>query len=200
MKIKNEMVLKRNYFIRTTILFIFLIITFSILYYLWYFKINSQLAFSNLFKDPFYLSSLAKIALETIVVTLIVIGVNILHNLSLKFYQIIYVVVIAEFVFLLQAIYEFIWLLSYKKAVNIQNFSSLSIYNIINLKQIPEYFHFALQTINLWELFYVFALVIGVKNHTSRSFLEIFKLISVTYVISLFVWIILVTFIQISQV
>jgi hypothetical protein len=72
----------KNYF-KPLLLFALLISGFSLIYYSWYFQIiynsiDKNPPF-NLFSDKVYLFSVAKIALETLAVSLILLGIAIIH-------------------------------------------------------------------------------------------------------------------------
>ena len=189
----------KNYF-RPLLLFALLVSGFSLIYYLWYFQIiyNSidKNPLLNLLSDKVYLFSLANIVLETLAVSLILLGITIIQKFELRFLSIIYVVILAEYTFLFQALTEFAWLYYNKQTTDL---NSLSLYSILDKSDIAGYFHFGLKTINLWELLYVTILTYGIKIFLNKSFFSVLKIVLPVYVFALLMWIVMVTFIEIMN-
>lgn len=186
--------------IKSLVLLILLITCFTIVYYNWYYTRGTLYGiFSiNMFNDIVYLSSVFKIILETSLVSLLLFVLFVYLKIKITWSKILYLVIFAEFVFLLQTVAEFLFLSFYK--TNISNdFYSLSLYNLINTEQTPNYLYYILQTANLWELLFVLALAYLFKNIFNRSFIKSFGLVLLAYGIPLSIWMIFVTFIQIIQ-
>lgn len=192
-----------NKYTKDLILIFLLFISFSFIYFIWNFKIRNHFpiaqSFSYLIKDPVYILSLFRLIFEILSVSLIILSVNIYSEIHLNFKKIFSCVIIAEFVFLVQAFYEFTWLLISKTNEDLTNFTTFSLYNLKVLKGLPNYYNFALKTINLWELLYIITLIICLKKNSNNSLRSIFWIIFPTYCLALILYIIFVTFIQISN-
>ena len=132
------MAMIKNYF-RPLLLYALLVSGFSLIYYLWYFQIiyNSidKNPLLNLLSDKVYLFSIAKIVLETLAVSLILLGITIIQKFELTFLSIIYVVILAEYTFLFQALTEFAWLYYNKQTTDL---NSLSLYSILDMEKEPN--------------------------------------------------------------
>lgn len=123
----------------------------------------------------------------------------ILH-IKISVNKIIYNVLIANFVFITQNVFDLTWVLVHKNELSITqilSFQSFSLYNIIN--PIPKYFYYATITANLWELVYIIALSLLLKKHLSRSLINSIGLIFLAYGVPLILFMIFVTFIQINN-
>ena len=78
----------------------------------------------------------------------------------------------------------------------LQNFTPLSLYSVFKKSAVPFYFVYLLQSINLFELFYILFLSWGVKEITTLSFGKSIYYTFTSYGIGLLFWIVLVVFFQ----
>ncbi len=108
-------------------------------------------------------------------------------------------VIISDIVFLAQYVSELIWLLYNKKNYSfydIINFSSLSLYQLYHPKNLLTHLTYPLQTINLWEIFYILTIVLLVKKLTDNKIHKIGRILTIAYFLGIFCWFIIVTFIN----
>lgn len=143
----------------------------------------------------FFLPILLIIKTSTIT-TILYIGLF-LSNKDLKFNTILNFVLKAEFIFLLVPIFKIIWFSFFQTNYNledIQYFYPLSALNITGYKGLETWFIYAFQVFNLFELFYIIFLgfEIGKLTHTNTDYG--LKIVSLSYVPGLLLWVTVVMF------
>jgi hypothetical protein len=78
------------------------------------------------------------------------------------------------------------------------SFSPLALTQVINVKHFPDYVLYPLQLFNLFEVAYWVLLIIGIAHFTKSGAKKSFLFIASTYGIGLFIWILIVMFIQVQ--
>jgi hypothetical protein len=109
--------------------------------------------------------------------------------------------IFGELVFLLPLLIKLLWFLFVQTDYTLQDLSMfypLSLLNIIGTENIPSYWLYPLQTLNLFELAYWFLLAQGVSEATGQSFRQSFGLVMSSYIEGLVLWVVLVMFLTIT--
>ena len=107
----------------------------------------------------------------------------------------------AEIIFLLPVLIKLLWFLFIHTDYDLNDLSQfypLSVLNLINVKTIPNYLLYPLQTLNLFEVAYWFLLAHGVADATGFSFKRSFELVMSSYGVGLVLWVVLVMFLTIT--
>nr|WP_199001973.1 hypothetical protein [Flavobacterium sp. ASV13] len=132
----------------------------------------------------------------SIIATILYIGLF-FSNKDLKFNIILNIVLKAEFIFLLVPIFKMIWFYFFQTNYDlqdIQNFYPLSALNITGYKGLETWFIYPFQVLNLFELIYIIYLgfEIGKVTHTNTD--SGLKIVGLSYVPSLLLWVATVMF------
>ncbi|GAA3753693.1 hypothetical protein GCM10022422_44590 [Flavobacterium ginsengisoli] len=146
--------------------------------------------FSNLF-IPFLL------LLKIFVVSIILYIGLFFCNKDLKFNTILNFVLKAEFIFLLVPICKIIWFYFFQTTYtleDIQYFYPFSALNIVGYKGLENWFIYPFQVLNLFELFYVIYLGYEIGKLTDTNTDYGLKVISISYLPSLFIWVATIMF------
>ncbi|MGE8341059.1 MAG: hypothetical protein ACN6OI_08500 [Flavobacterium sp.] len=103
----------------------------------------------------------------------------------------------AEFIFLLVPIFKIIWFTFFQTKYDlndVQNFYPFSALNITGYKNLESWFIYPFQVLNLFELFYIIYLghEIGKLTHTNTDYG--LKIVGLSYVPALFLWVATVMF------
>jgi hypothetical protein len=139
----------------------------------------------------------------TIIITTCVIYIGQRFKYSkIKLVNIYKSVLFASSIFILQYLFEFIWLLANKKYYQgslRSNFSSLSIYHIYQNTEVPAFLMYPLQTLNIWEFIHVFLLMFAYQRITESNKNPYFNsIIAITYISALLVYFLITIFINLS--
>jgi len=132
----------------------------------------------------------------SIVSTIIYIGLF-LSNKDLKFSTILNSVLKAEYIFLLVPVFKIIWfyfLQTNYTFEDVQYFYPLSALNLIGYKNLETWFIYPFQTLNLFELFYVIYLGFQVGKLTNTNADYGLKIVGLSYVPSLLLWVTTIMF------
>jgi len=118
---------------------------------------------------------------------------------EIKFLDLIFVVLIAEFVFVIAGFYKFInfyWIDTNHTLEDLQTYFPISLLNIKEHISTEKWLAYPLQTVNLFELFYWFILAWGVRELLQEkiSYVKSFGLVAITYGIGLVFWVGVVCF------
>lgn len=120
-----------------------------------------------------------------------------LSNRDIKFKEIWNIVLNAEFIFLLVPVFKTFWFLFFEPnyaLLDVQNFYPLSALNIIGYKALETWFIYPFQVLNLFELFYIIYLAFQIGKLTSTNADYGLKIISLSYVPGLLLWVATVMF------
>lgn len=109
------------------------------------------------------------------------------------------IVIIANSVFLVQLMAEYFYLFfNYKNILNldIERFSFLSVNYFLNIFHVsyPKPYGYAFQVISIFEFIYIFALIYFVKKFLKIRFLDSFKIILISYIFPLTIWLLIISF------
>ncbi|RQO65994.1 hypothetical protein DBR43_27510 [Pedobacter sp. KBW06] len=196
-----------NYSTKALLIFLLLLITALLINFIgnsWLYGIKHSNDKEKLAVSVFNFKSALFLAFQLtktiLVVSLLLSALLKLINVKIHFTRILYVVISAEFIFILQSIFDLVWVFSHKEQLTITeiiDFQSFSIYNL--LKNVPSYLFYAATTANLWEILYMMILAYLLKEMLNRSMLQSFGLVILSYGLPLLLWLIFATFIQISN-
>ncbi|AWK03196.1 hypothetical protein HYN56_02760 [Flavobacterium crocinum] len=137
------------------------------------------------------------IIVKTLIISSIIYIGIFLFNTDLKFRIIIDFVLKAEFIFLLVPIFKIIWFYFFQTNYtlgDVQSFYPLSALNIIGYKGLETWFIYPFQILNLFEFFYIIYLGYEIGKHTQTNTDYGLKVVGLSYVPSLFLWIATVMF------
>lgn len=124
----------------------------------------------------------------------------ILGNREASFNDVLKIVLLAEIVMVLSAFFKVTCLL-YKGVDSfddIRSFSPLSLLQLINVRSIPSYAVYPIQTLNLFELGYWIVLALGLRHFLQLPFAKSLVMVLTTYGIGLCIWMLAVVFIQVQ--
>lgn len=118
---------------------------------------------------------------------------------KIKFSDVIFVVLIAEFVFVIAGFYKFInfyWIDTRYTLEDLQTYYPISLLNLKEHISTEKWLAYPLQIINLFELFYWFILAWGIRELLQEkiSYVKSFGLVAITYGIGLVFWVGVVCF------
>ncbi len=113
-------------------------------------------------------------------------------------YKILWNIVIkAEFIFLLVPVFKIIWFYFFQPNYDlndIQNFYPLSALNIIGYQGLESWLIYPFQVLNVFELFYIIYLANQLGKATKTDTDYGLKIVSISYMPGLFLWITIVMF------
>ncbi|MEM9389002.1 MAG: hypothetical protein AAGA02_00935 [Bacteroidota bacterium] len=126
---------------------------------------------------------------------------SILVSIKISLREIFRVVLVAEFIWLIPSFISIVWfgVISTNFTLqDVQNFQPLSMLNLFDVSNVEPWLIFALRSINLFELFYIMVLALGMMKITNHSYSKALKLTFPVYGSALLTWIVFVTFLTIN--
>ncbi len=125
---------------------------------------------------------------------------GVLFSFKISFGNSLKIVILAEFILFFAMFVKIVYyyLSGNMSPAAFENFSPLSLTQLINLNTIPKYLIYPLTQLNLFELFYWISLAFGVRHFTGGKWLASLKLVAVSYGAVLFTWMLIVVFISIQ--
>lgn len=160
-------------------------------------QINSYFEFQDKWHWLTYLYIPLIILIKTSVIALILYVGLFLSSKETKYNQLWNATIKAEFIFLLVPIFKIIWFYFFQTNYNlndIQNFYPLSALNIVGYKSLESWFIYPFQVLNLFELFYIIYLAFQIGNLTETNADYGLKIVGLSYVPSLLLWVTTVMF------
>ncbi|WP_191175731.1 hypothetical protein [Mucilaginibacter rigui] len=158
-------------------------------------KPDQELVVYNLLQKWIYASAITYLAVRIIAVALILYTALYLSEVSVSFPQLLRITTLSEFVFLLPATIKFLHFYYSDPVFTLeewQRYYALSALMLVG--NIPADWHYALQTINLFEVAYWFLLAAGIQKETQLSYDSSLKIVIRVYLPALLIWIALLTF------
>lgn len=118
---------------------------------------------------------------------------------KIKFSDLVFVVLIAEFVFVIAGFYKFInfyWINTNYTVEDLQTYFPISLLNLKEHISTEKWLAYPLQIVNFFELFYCFILAWGVRELLQEkiSYFKSFGLVAITYGVGLMFWVGVVCF------
>lgn len=126
-------------------------------------------------------------------------SISFLQEINIKWKQVMRIVLISEFVFVLPAIIHSAYFTVHppRNIHDATSFAPLSMAQLLG-ESLPAYLHYAAQTMNVFELCYCILLAKGMQFYTGKSVWFSFGLVMKSYVPMLILWIAFITFINIQ--
>lgn len=160
-------------------------------------EINSYFEFQNKWHWLTYFFIPIIILLKTSIITLILYVGLFLNNTEIKYKDIWRIVINAEFIFLFVPILKTLWFLFFQPNYNlldIQDFYPLSALNIVGYKGLETWFVYPFQILNFFELACIIyiAFQLGKITNTNTDFG--LKIVGLSYVPVLLLWVATVMF------
>lgn len=161
-------------------------------------QLNQYFEFQNKWKWVSYFFIPIYILIKTsIVATVLYIGTYFFNQKEIAYKSVWNIAIKTEFIFLLVPIFKIIWFSFFQTKsdlTDIQNFYPLSALNIIGYKGLETWFIYPFQILNLFELSYVIYLGFQIGKLTNTNTDYGLKIVSLSYVPSLLLWIAIVMF------
>lgn len=139
--------------------------------------------------------------LKFTVVSLWIICGSILYNKNINFKSVFRIVILAEFVWLIPPVILILWFGIFEtnySYTDIQYFAPLSLLSLFEPASVESWLVYPLKSFNLFEVFYVLILGVGIKKITSKNYMSSLSFIAPVYSSALIVWVIFVTFLTIN--
>jgi len=140
------------------------------------------------------------VPLKALLVSACIYTAIVLGNDKISFATVFRIVLVAELIPVLAALVRICWFLIYPASTlqDIQYFYPLSLLSLFKAGSLPAYCLYVLQQMNVFEGLYWLALAFGLRQFVRRSFGESLRLVSVSYGLGLFVWIVIIVFVQLQ--
>jgi hypothetical protein len=114
-----------------------------------------------------------------------------------KYAKILHVVIYSELIFVLAAVLKLLWFLWAYPNGTLQDWHHVYLISLLSLfDQVPADWFYALQTINVAEICYWFLLAAGLSNLTRLPYASAIRLVSLSYLPALLIWVTAVTFLS----
>lgn len=110
------------------------------------------------------------------------------------------IVQLAELVMILAATAKLAWFIVYppKTIEDVQYFYPLALTQLFSPNQIPKYLIYPLQQLNVFEVLYWLLIAGGIKAFTQKTFAQSLKITALSYGVAMFVWCLVIVFIQLQ--
>lgn len=132
-----------------------------------------------------------------IISSVIYVGIMLFDSRKVNFNLVWHYVLKAEFIFILVSIFKIVWFCCFQTNYNLkdlQYFYPLSALNITGYKGLEVWFIYPFQVINLFELLYVIYLGFEIGKLTETNTDQGLKIVGLSYVPALFLWVATVMF------
>lgn len=153
-----------------------------------------SLVYQNI-KKVIYLYTVIYIVVKVLVISVVLATGLFFFEIKVRFRDLVHVVILCEFVFLLAAAAKICWFWQDRNIVDLvswQNFYFLSAASLI--PDIKPAFLLPLQTLNVFEVAYWFLLATGIQKVASVGFDKALKIVCVSYIPALFTWVIFIVY------
>lgn len=140
-------------------------------------------------------------SLKVALTTLWILSGIVFFGYQSSFKEIVRIVIIAEFVWLIPSFITLIWfgLIDVDYSLReVQYFKPLSLLNLFEVSEVDGWLIFPLQSLNLFEIAYMFALAIGIKRAFNKGFMHALNFTASVYGAALVTWIVFITFLSIN--
>lgn len=156
---------------------------------------EQELLAYNLIQKWIYLSAVAYLLARIVIIAFILYTALYLSEVSVSFKKIIREVTIAELVLLLPAIIKFFHFYLMDSGFTLEDWHRYYALSALQLAvNVPADWHYALQTLNVFEVLYWFALAAGIRKVTGMDYDASLKVVVRSYLPALFIWVCLVSF------
>lgn len=124
-----------------------------------------------------------------------------LLNYHIRLSRIFEIVLMSEFIFLIPALIKLLWfglIQTDYSLTDLQLFMPFSILQIFNPTYVQSWLIYPLSILNAFELTYWIILSLLLGKELNQNFDSMFRLVSSTYGLCLFLWVVVITFITVS--
>lgn len=125
----------------------------------------------------------------------------IFFDVKLKFGQAFKIALLADLVFIIPLLIKVFWFVFIQKNYTLQDlqqFYPLSLANLFNTAQVGTLWLYPLQTLNVFELLYIFSLGFWLYQFGAKSLDKGLTVVFASYIPALFTWIVLIMFITVN--
>lgn len=153
-----------------------------------------SLVYQNI-KKVIYLYTVIYVTVKVLAVSILLATGLYFFDIKVSFRQLLRVVIGCEFIFLVPAAAKICWFWQERNMVDLitwQNFYFLSAASFV--PDVKPAFLMPLQTLNLFEATYWFLLAAGIEKITSVPFDRALKVVCLSYIPTLFIWVIFVVY------
>ncbi len=146
------------------------------------------------------ISELFVIANFFLITSIIKTGAILLDFTNIAFKKILFVVVISYYVFLIPGIVQIIWFSFFVESYTVESLTNFNWHTLLYwIKDLNyDFLKYPLSVINLYELFFWISLTLLLKRKGEISFWNSLKLVSYTYGLGLFIWVVFVVFMLVT--
>ncbi|MFA6082776.1 hypothetical protein [Mucilaginibacter sp.] len=156
---------------------------------------DQELMVYNLLQKWIYASAITYLAVRIIAVSLILYTALYLLEVSVSFQQVLRIVTLSEYVFLLPAATKFLHFYFLEPVFTLEDWHRYYALSALMLvSEIPADWHYALQAINIFEVAYWFLLAAGIHKETGMNYDSSLKVVIRFYLPAFLIWICLLTF------
>jgi hypothetical protein len=142
-----------------------------------------------------YVTSAAYLLTKLVIVSILIYTALFLFHQETNFKSVFNIVVKAEYLFYVPAIIKLCWFQYEYPEGNLSDWHKVYILSALSVfDNVPADWSYALQSLNLFELAYWFLLAYGIQKVTNMSFDRSLKLVTVSYIPALFIWIATIAF------
>ncbi len=134
-------------------------------------------------------------------VTFWVLCATIIFGYKKSFKEIFRAVLFAEFFWLIPSLVTILWfgfIATNYDLLDIQYFKPLALLNLFEISEIEAWLIFPLQSLNLFEIAYMFVLAVGIKRVLKKDYLGALNFTIPVYGSALVTWIAFITFLSIN--
>ncbi len=125
----------------------------------------------------------------------------IFFNVKLKFSEAFKIALLSDAVFIIPTILKLVWFIFFHKEYtleDVERFSPLSALNLFDLKNISALWYYPLQSINVFEVLYMFLLGFWIYKFSGKNFDRGLRMAVTSYLPGLLIWLVLVMFLTIN--
>lgn len=126
---------------------------------------------------------------------------SLFFDIKLKFSEAFKIALLADIVFIIPLLIKIFWFILVQKDYSLQDlqqFYPLSLLNFFAAKEVSILWIYPLQTLNAFELLYIFSLGYWVCQFGAKNYEKGLNMVLITYVPALFMWVVLVMFITVN--
>lgn len=166
-----------------------------------YSSIEKMLSFQRKWQWTAYCAVPLLYFIKFLLVSCCLLSGAIFFNVKLKFSEAFKISLLSDVVFMVPIFLKLIWFTFFHKDYtleDIQRFSPLSAINFFDTKSISALWYYPLESINLFEVVYIFVLGFWIYKFGGKNYDKGLKLAVSTYLPGLLIWIVLVMFLTIN--
>lgn len=131
-------------------------------------------------------------------IALVIYAALYLADHQVRYYKALEVVIFSEFVFLIPAAIKIIWFKAAYPHGTLADWHKIYILSALSFFDgVSANWFYPLQTLNMFEIAYWFLLALGIKRITRLDFDQSLRVVLLSYVPGLFVWVATVTFLTV---